>query len=62
MYAVCLGGVKIWCLTWSFSFVNVVCVFQDEDEGAAQTDAAEEKLTASGSEDSDDEGSQVSPH
>ncbi|XP_053194347.1 pdgfa associated protein 1b isoform X1 [Scomber japonicus] len=31
---------------------------KDEDEGAAQTDAAEEKLTASGSEDSDDEGSQ----
>ncbi|CAK6975154.1 pdgfa associated protein 1b isoform X1 [Scomber scombrus] len=31
---------------------------KDEEEGAAQTDVAEDKLTASGSEDSDDEGSQ----
>ncbi|XP_044186920.1 pdgfa associated protein 1b [Thunnus albacares] len=31
---------------------------KDEDEGAAQTDMSEEKLPASGSEDSDDEGSQ----
>ncbi|XP_042249578.1 pdgfa associated protein 1b [Thunnus thynnus] len=31
---------------------------KDEEEGAAQTDMSEEKLPASGSEDSDDEGSQ----
>jgi len=31
---------------------------KDEEEGAAQTDLAEEKLPGSGSEDSDDEGSQ----